>query len=79
MIYRVGGGGGSHEKLLYRGNRLERRAWTVCRFKGLTHQKKKSWKKCRFEQPFAIFGIYPGYFKKLGEIKMDAFTIETGS
>ena len=36
-------------------------------------------KECHFEQPFAIFGIYQVYLKKLGKIKMDAVTIATGN
>ena len=35
-------------------------------------------KECHFEQLFAIFGIYPIYFKKLGKIKMDSVTIAPG-
>ena len=34
-------------------------------------------KECHFEQPFAIFGIYPVYLKKLIQIKMNAVTIAT--
>ena len=36
-------------------------------------------KECHFEQPFAKFGIYPLYFKKLGKMKMAAVTIATGN
>ena len=36
-------------------------------------------KECHFEQPFAIFGIYQVYLKKLGKIKMDAVTIATSN
>ena len=36
-------------------------------------------KECGFEQPFAIFGIYPIYLKKLGKINMTAVTIATSN
>ena len=36
-------------------------------------------KESHFEQPFAIFGIYRVYLKKLGKIKMAAVTIATGN
>ena len=36
-------------------------------------------KECHFQQPFAIFGIYPVYLKKLGKSKVDAVTIANGN
>ena len=30
----MGGGGGGHEKPIYRGDCLKRGPWTICRFKG---------------------------------------------
>lgn len=33
--------------------------------------------KCRFEQPFATFGIYLLYLKKVGKIMISAVTILT--